>query len=369
MSWSETGRSPEDAVEMLKASSNVLSTISGGGLTLHIEDLIRGATDGEVLRVISPIIDDPQIVRLICQARERGVIVRVLTTLVDRHGVRTKGWDASQDVASHDECIRRLAKSGVLLRSPITTPHAKFIHLSEKQAIFGSANLAKGSLRGHALEVALQISDVIAMRSLADAFDEIWKLCPYFLRSRAGTITIGEAAQLTGNALPLSLRMDDMELLLSFPCSSIASDRLSEIVTTAQREIVLMAMSLYDTDTIPRFGDALLEALNRGVRVLTVVRPEHFPPSQYPDKATIELIRSGMELTGITGLHAKGFLVDGDWCGIQSANFNPFSLDATRPECNVEMLLIGHATSPLLRDYSRFFELLSGSATHIFSLD
>lgn len=370
MNWIETGLSLARAPS-LSGASNVLSTMDGGNLTRQMEALISIATDGDNLRLISPVIDDHEMVTLICKARKRGVIVRVMTTLADRHGIRTKGWDASHDITMHDECVRRLAKSGVLLRSPITTPHAKLIYLSDNQAIFGSANLAKGSLRSSSVvEVAIPILDPPLLGMLADAFDALWNRCSYSMRSRGGTITLDEMTFGLGNKSPLPTNhMDGLELLFSAPGCFSAGERLAELVNGAQDEILLIAMSLYETDQIPGFGQALHAALNRGVHIQVVVRPEHFKPSDYPDKSTIELIRNGMVLTGITGLHAKGFLIDGTWCGIHSANFNPYSLDAGRNESNVEMMVVGHPTASQFMAYASLLKRLTACATHTFLLD
>ena len=76
-----------------------------------------------------------------------------------------------QASGSLHDAIRTLAKVGVLLRSPRTTPHGKMVHLNGKRAMFGSANLAKGSLRGGALEAAIVIEDQASLAGTKNAFD------------------------------------------------------------------------------------------------------------------------------------------------------------------------------------------------------
>lgn len=370
MRWIKTGCPPVDRVAASAKFTGVLSTLPGGRLTQQLEELISEIQDGETLRVISPVIDDPEVVRLICKARQRGAFVRVLTTLMDRHGIRTKGaWDDSQDKRTHDQCVRQLASAGVLLRSPVTTPHGKLVQHSGRRAIFGSANLTQNSLRGDALEAAVALSNAGTLCALDATFDRIWKACPFSMRHSSGTITLDEMSPPSRDgafSLPRAMTSDGLSLLMSAPGCSVAAERLAALVWEAKTEVVMVAMSLYETNQIPKLGEALLAALGRGARVRAVIRPKPSTLQEgYPDPATEDLIRHGLELRGIEGLHAKGFLIDNAWCGIQSANFNPYSLDPRRSECNIEMFLIGPTTLPLLGAYARFLQHLFANATHL----
>ena len=356
--------------------SSVISTLPNGKLSEEIEQLISNATEGDEIRIISPVIDDERIVQLIAAARRHGVVVHVLTTLLDRHGIRTRGWDGSQNINAHHEAIRRLAMCGVLLRSPLTTPHGKLVHVSIKSAIFGSMNLAKSSLRGVSLEAALLINCSDALSKLATAFDTIWNKSCFRMHNRNGEIRVEEInPQNNARYVPLENTANDgIQVLISKSGSPATGNRLAELVSKAKQRIILVAMSLYETDKIPNFGEQLLLALKRGVRIDAVVRLNHFRAQEqrgeYPDDGTKDLIREGMMLHGINGLHAKGFLIDDTWCGIQSANFNPYSLDNTlAKECNVELFMIGQTTQKPLREYAEFLNSLVKKATHLMTLE
>jgi phosphatidylserine/phosphatidylglycerophosphate/cardiolipin synthase-like enzyme len=361
---------PVDKVSLTAESPphipGVLTTSDGGSLLQALEEFFRSSQDGDLLRIMSPIVDDEQIVRLLVEARRRGVSVRLLTTLSDRNGIKTKGWDAAQDIDQHDECIRQLAKAGVILRSPLTTPHGKFIVHNNLRAIFGSANLARGSLRGKALEAGLIFEESAVVRSLAESYDRVWKASPFRLRHKEGVIILeeGSAESLTDSINSGTTDTADFGVWLSGPGCPLGTKRLVDLVRQAQMELFLVTMSLYGTDEIPDFHEAVLGALARGVRVRAVVRPEHFTIDKYPDSATAELIRHGMELRGLTGLHAKGFLIDKKFCGIQSANFNPYSLDSQRAEANWETAIVGSAQTPMLRDFAAFIERMALNPTH-----
>lgn len=371
MNWISTTQDFNSLTSGIRADGCFRATTPHGGLTQEIESILELAADGDSLRIISPIIDDPGVVDLLCDARKRGVVVRILAPLTDNRGkMVTKGWDASLNVKEiHHDVIRTLAKVGVLLRSPRTTPHTKLVHLDRRKAVFGSANLTKNSLRGRALEAAIVIDDQASLSGTKDAFDRIWRSSPYSMKALAGAVTLDEKLQkshATESQESSHWCLGDAKLFLSAPAIGVISEKLTELINGAKFEIFLITMSLYETDTIPGFGDALLAALRRGVHVRAVVRPEHFKTDKYPDPATVELIKHGMELRGITGLHAKGILIDKQFCGILSANFNPYSLNGQRTEANWETAIVGSALAPALKDFAAFVENLACNPTHEF---
>jgi len=371
MSWTpidqENGRTPGT---LPSPFLDVLTTGDEGSLPRSIHDFIHGTRDGDLLRIMSPVIDDKESVEDIIAARKRGVVVRVLTTLADRHGIHTKGWDASQDIGRHDESIRQLAREGVILRSPPSTPHGKFLVRNASCCLFGSANLAKGSLRGTALEAGLMLEDAGLSASLAETFDTIWRASPFSMRHRKGAVILEEGgnnelavASGTGEITEFATRV-----LASGPGCPDGKDRLVKSLRCAQHEVILVAMSLYETNQIPDLHAAILEALRCGVRIRAIVRLEHFrveeEKGRYPDSSTVELIRAGMELYGVSGLHAKGLVVDDSWVAIQSSNFNPYSLDASREVCNVEIMVCDTCKSAPFSAYALWMRALADSARY-----
>lgn len=344
------------------------SVLSGPGLPAALKTLVDEARSGEVLRVMSPVIDDPDAVSWLRQARQRGVVVRILTTLMDRHGIHTKGWDASQNIEAHGECIRELAESGCNVRSSRTTPHGKFVLSSSGKMWFGSANLSVGSLKGRAVEAAMLLNESIVSSQIQTVFDQVWASSPYRMVHRQGAILIDEKASSEYTPFDYDPPADTICVWTSAPGVSFATRGINRLLDSAISEILLVSMSLYDLNRVPEIQEALLRAIQRGVKVRAVVRKEHFEDEErkglYPDPATRALLESGMELLGVPGLHAKGFLVDNAWCGIQSANFNPYSLDWKRDECNVEFVLAGRTIDPLLMVYAGCLRHLCNQATH-----
>jgi phosphatidylserine/phosphatidylglycerophosphate/cardiolipin synthase-like enzyme len=350
------------------AQSGKGTILSGPGLPAALKTLVDEARSGEVLRVMSPVIDDPDAVSWLRQARQRGVVVRILTTLMDRHGIHTKGWDASQNIEAHGDSIRELAESGCNVRSSRTTPHGKFVLASSGKMWFGSANLSVGSLKGRAVEAALLLDHSSVSSQIQTVFDQIWVSSPYRMVHRQGAILIDEKTSSDFSPSDHDPQKDAICVWSSAPSVPFATRGINRLLNSATNEILLVSMSLYDLIEVPEIQKTLLSAIQRGVKVCAVVRKEHFESEErkglYPDPATRELLESGMELLGVSGLHAKGFLVDDSWCGIQSANFNPYSLDYRRNESNIEIAIIGRSRESPLSAYAAWLRLVADSASH-----
>jgi phosphatidylserine/phosphatidylglycerophosphate/cardiolipin synthase-like enzyme len=371
MEWKQADRTTF-SWKTFQSTSAFLSTVRGTAVPDRIESFLSEGRNGDMIMICSPLIDDPRVVELICSARKRGVIVRMITSLLDQRGrVVTKGWDASQNLKAHHEAVRMLAKSGVLLRSPSTTPHGKMILADGRGAFFGSPNLSPNSLRGKAVECGITIEDPRTLDSFRAAFDVIWTTCRFSMFSGFGSISLQERAPKANDCLQSVWAQEDgVRVWLSRPggVAAIAAG-LAELLEEARFEVILVALSFYDTDLIPLFAPALRGCLERGVRVRTVVRPEHFPIADFPDRSTITLLDAGMELVGVSGLHAKGFVVDEKWCGLHSANFNPYSLCPDRVEnhvavANVELGVCGPSVRGLLSNATEFLLQLANEPTH-----
>jgi len=319
-------------------------------------------------------IDDPGVVARIIDARHRGVIVKCLTSLTDaRKGIVTKGWDVTQNLPAHHEVIRRLAKAGVLLRSPATIPHGKMLHVHGGSAWFGSANLTRNSLRGNTVEAAVRLEDPQILGGMKSAFDLAWAASSFAMVSRSRAVSLSEQRPPpSGDGEPRRQEWPSgggICLLASHPGGApVIAGHLANALDQARDEVILSAMSLFRTNEIPLLGAALERCLAKGVNVRVVVRPEHFKPKDYPDPATLGLIKSGMTLLGVTGLHAKGFLIDGRRCGLKSANFNPYSLDPGVVTSNVELGLYGSADSVELEGFALFLERLAENPTNRFTI-
>lgn len=370
MQWVE--RYSEFRCEGQVAPGFLYKSGSAGNLPAALENMIARAEDGEVLRIVSPVIEDEALVELLGAARSRGVIIKLVTALLDpRKGIVTRGWDDSEDLGKHQECIRALSGKGVLLRSTATVPHMKMMLLGNKCAYFGSANFASTSLRGNSVESGILIENTPHLEGISEIYEILWKSCCYRFLTRAGAHTLDECK---GEA-PTGKTGDEWkwgggQTWFSYPEGApVIASGLAEILCEAQSDIIFSALSLYDTDKIPFVHNELLRCLARGVRVTAVVRPEHFKLEQFPDKSTRSLMEQGLQVFGVTGLHAKGFLVDGVHCGMMSANFNPYSMNPEilkegKPTANIEMAIAGRSDSELLSGFAAFLCHLVHGATH-----
>jgi phosphatidylserine/phosphatidylglycerophosphate/cardiolipin synthase-like enzyme len=149
------------------------------------------------------------------------------------------------------------------------------------------------------------------------------------------------------------------------PSHRAIEHHLVRLCDSASIEIVLCALSFYDMNRVPAVYDAILRALNRGIRVSVVIRPEHFAPSQYPDPSTLTLINHGLSLRGMSRLHAKGIVVDSSRVALLSGNFNPYSLHCADTSAHVECGLVCYEdnSSPLAA-YGKFLQWVGSHPTH-----
>ena len=344
------------------APAEVARVVSGSDLIASFQTFLDSAEAGDTVRIMSPVIDDPVAVACIRDARRRGVVIAILTTLVDRHGIKTKGWDNSQNIEKHGECIRDLARCGCMLRSPDTTPHGKMMLADRGTVWFGSANLAINALHGHSTEAVIDAASPELASRLTLCFEAVWKASRYRMTHRQGAVFLEE----TG-ASPLKFvepsDASGLDVWCSAPGVPLALQGIMRVFAKAEKAIVLLAMSVYELDQVPELHDVLKSALRRGVAVKALIRKEQFEQEErrgdYPDPATLELIACGMKLVRVQGLHAKGFLVDDRRCGILSANFNPYSLDWRRAECNIELVVAADIQHPLLMRYARWMRDLA----------
>lgn len=373
MSWQPITQTSIGKPALHSDHSDKVSVLTGFGLPAALKTLVDEAGTGEVLRVMSPVIDDPDAVSWLRQARQRGVVVRILTSLVDRHGIHTKGWDASQNIEAHGECIRELAECGCNVRSSRTTPHGKFVMSGRGRLWFGSANLSFSSLKGRAVEAAMLFNESIVSSQIQKLYDQIWKSSPYRMVHRQGAIFIEEKASSELTPSDYFPPVGTISVWSSAPGFSSATRCINRLLDSATSEILLVSMSLYCLNEVPEMQGTLCRAIQRGVKIRALVRKEHFEDKErkglYPDPATRELMESGMELLSVPGLHAKGFLVDHTWCGIQSANFNPYSLDSERVECNVEFGIVGPADHSIMSGWASLICHLANHPTHQFILN
>jgi len=325
------------------------------------------------IRIISPVIDDEIAVGELVSAVQRRVSVQVITELRDQWGDATKyptrgfGFEKDLDLPSHFASIRKLAQGMIRCRAPRFCPHAKLWIFDGTKAVLTSANLNSNSLgRGSvvAIEAAIVFVNDELVSYLSDAFEQLWQICPFRQHRSGNNISISEeASEHQSESIPQSFITPIFEAHWNIPpsCNLLLQQIIKEI-KSAECTVLMSALSLYDTQKMSGLHSALLEKLKRGVKVTIVVRHDHFPPEQYPDTSTSELIRAGLKLVTQQHLHFKGLLVDDRRVGVFSANLNPYSLNTHFATSHIELGIFGAHDGQLagaaefLKSLSKTFE-------------
>jgi len=338
------------------------------------EEILRtiGTARNSVI-IINPIVSDGRLVNEILAARKRGVRVKLITELRENRktGIKypTRGFEVEDkcQLDEHFEAIRRLAISGVHCRGCRYYTHAKVIIADNNQAIISSANGNANSL-GWGPQLSFEAGIKFDKQGFVSNFfaiaTQLWDLCPFRMQLLENDISLQESAvDKQKNFSYDTMISEQCRLVWSFPPKGKAlRDSLVSLVRRAEKKITCIALSFYDTNKVQGLHIALLEALSRGVKVTVIVRREHFEDNNYPDEATKELLENGLRLLGMTGMHAKGMLVDNSYCAIFSGNFNPFSLDSDVDSANVEIGLCDFEKEGLLSSYGKLIALLEDAA-------
>jgi len=236
--------------------------------------------------------------------------------------------------------------------------------------LISSVNLTANSLgwgTHSSLEAGLRIDAQADVAAWASAVMALWDACPFRLHLLGADVSLQQEG-VTG------IKLGRLEVESSPGCHMAWSlppvhhgicNQLVALCDSAMRQIIFAAMSFYDIDRVPLLHSAIRRALQRGVKVAVVVRPEHFKQDQYPDASTQALIEKGLELLGCSGLHAKGASADSTRTAILSANFNPFSLESDDGSAHVECaMLCWHPYPSCLGEYGRLLDWLVNHPTH-----
>ena len=344
-------------------------------------DLGRGilatiATAKQSLRIMSPMLDDPQIESALIAARMRRVSVKVITGLLEDRKKSPEFPSSEKGDVRIAGAVRNLTTKRIYCRAMGYFPHAKLVFADDQVAWVSSANLASNSLgwgQQSSIEAGLKIEETTQVASLVASFDRLWSACSTQLILDGADVSMQNVSGSKRlSSIDLDRDMTGLETRWSWPPGGRGlRDRLVDVINGARRRLILAALTLYDTDSIGGFHEALVKALSRGVAVDAVVRPEHFEVHQYPDRdpGVMDLIRRGMRLVGVTGLHAKGILSDEAVCGLMTANFNAYSLDSFVDTAHVECGIFGAAGSPMFQGFSRFLASLPAAATHAYRLE
>jgi len=229
----------------------------------------------------------------------------------------------------------------------------------EKAVLISSANLSPNSLGGgdgYSHEAGLYIEDKMTVAGFSKLFNALWEVSTIRQHMVSGDVSITQEPSIPVN--PDFLRQEvegGLVLCANLPPShALLTDIITRCIQEAQKEVILVALSIYNTNDIPKLHFAIKDALQRGVHIRCIVREDYGFGDQWPDRSTLELQDEGLELTTRIGLHAKGLLVDDAFCGIFSANINPYSLDPTLPTAHMEIGLFGPADNSVMQPYADF---------------
>jgi len=334
------------------------------------EEILRCITTARrSLLIINPLITDERLLQHILGARERGVRVKIITELREnrRSGISypTRGFEVDDEanLNEHFMAIRRLTTRRVLCRGMRYYAHAKIVVVDHERVILSSANGTSNSLgwgSQPSVEAGVSINEPLVVSKVASVIGQVWEQCPFRLHLLEQDISLQESAVDPHAEFPLEYEInDDSQIVWSYPPYGRAlRDSLVRLIRQARKKITFAALSFYETDKVDSLHTALLGALERGVRVTVIVRPEHFRPDQFPDPSTKHLLENGLRLLGMSALHAKGMVVDNSSCAIFSGNINPFSLESDADSAQVEIGMCEFENARFLGAYGRWLSTL-----------
>lgn len=328
---------------------------SDNGFGDNVVDLVRKAKRS--VFIVSPVIQEDRVFEALSEAVSKGVELRVVTQLGNH---RTGRFDTSPEFSDYDIPRRRLADLGACVRDWDVTVHAKMILVDGVRFLFSTANLNANSLgagKQNAVESAFLFEEGPEVAAGLRLFEAIWRGSSTRQEKRDDRISIvrlASKAQLP-SAADHSIRVGAVEFLLSVPSNKLLARRIASLLDSAKKDVVLLAMSIYDLEKVPALFDSLMSAVARKLSVTVLVRTgtEQFNASDWPDPSTKKLMAHGVKVVEVPHLHAKGVFVDGNIGMMMSANLNPYSLGDLETS-HVEIAVQALCTEPFMAKYRDF---------------
>ena len=364
----------------------LLNHASSAALGEKIIALIDAAGSLEPLLLITPLLDDGRVLDAIIKARKRGARIKLITEARRRtHGnyvIRAADYGFTVDEQlqanlHHHRALGRLCNENVDVRGFHFCSHAKLALLGEREAIISSANLTANSLGWGqpVVEAGLLLHEPKMLSALLHSSTALWQQAPLAFHIIADEEQTGYSIQSRSSRIAeVTPEMETTNGSVLWNLPGVASPlalRIAHAIESARKRVILCAYTLYELDRgVQKIESAVLGALRRGVEVVALVRSNNdsILSKGWPDLSTRGLVKAGMLLLGISGLHAKGLLVDENVCGIFSANFNRFSLShesSTALEVpDLELGIVGAANSMPLKPLAQWLHTLPAYATH-----
>ena len=318
----------------------------------------------ESICIVSPVIQEEEVLSALREATQRNVSVRVVTQLGNH---RTGQFITSPEFAGYDIPRRQLAELGACVRDWDVTVHAKLVLVDDSTFLFTTANLNENSLGSgakNALEAAFLFENGPEIDAGRRLFNAIWEGSVIRQAKRDNLMAIVRQASKIRmpTAEDCAARIGSTEFLLSTPSNQFLARRIASMLQSAKREVVMTTMSIYDLENVPVLFKALSGVLERGVKVTVIARTgiEQFKPSQWPDPSTKKLMALGLKIVEVPHLHAKGVFIDGRTGMMMSANLNPYSLGNLETS-HVEIAVQAPTSLQWMEGFRRFsYSLLTG---------
>ncbi|XXT18796.1 phospholipase D-like domain-containing protein [Sorangium sp. So ce429] len=287
------------------------------GPQLRFRDELVAALDGatEIALLSSFLLAEDRLADAMLRAAERGVRLYVLTGSEQRIGkvVREDEVFEQRMAEQHKKLLDRLVGK-VLLRSAEHI-HAKFLVVDPQtperaRAWLSSANFNKALEDSVELGVAL---DPAGARALAACFQwAFWCEAERELRGPGRLMEIRRQHPATPS------RPADSAVCATLQDGTALRDRVMALIHGARREILVASYGIGAEHPAVK---ALIEAANRGVRVVVLTRPRR---AVAPGVAA--LTAAGISVLAHDKLHAKALCVDGQAL-VMTANLEAQGLD------------------------------------------
>ena len=282
-------------------------------------------------------------------AIRRGVAIRLITQVTDPGSfyppLPTRGIPGEKHSPDH---VRNMTLLGVLCRQPRFFCHPKMV-LTDTELLLSSANLNPNSLGfglANSIEAGIWLEDRSLLHFAEQMFEGIWSASPIrqHLQGENVNITENPVEEIPPNVL--EQEFDNWKFLLSVPPDHYnLTEELVRSIDGAEQSVRISTLSIYETEKIPQLHKSLLSACKRNVKVTIFTRRNAFKANQWPDPSTKELLRHGVRIRLVDGLHAKLMEIDGNKFGCFSGNLTPYSLSSAEPTAHMEIGLFGSLPS------------------------
>jgi len=269
------------------------------------------------VKLCSFILTDEEIVVELCKAiSQRHIAVFVLTQLDDSKF--TTSYLSEEEVEQikksseniHRALIKQVYESGGHIRAAENL-HAKFLIIDRQEVLITSANITTPSLNlntelGYVSSIA---EDVKEYDKLFDLVYQHGTQYEKFIRTGKGSqFIIKSNTSINPEWFP---KDDSSSLKYTFEKESNSLyEQIISIINNSHRKVVIFTYSIVELNAIPKFMDAIKDALVREVEIKIFCRGMNYRTDHL--KATEILHNLGCEVFGDLHNHAKGIINEGE---------------------------------------------------------